>query len=59
MKYRCEWICEGMATSYSGLLELEADDEDDARKRTQRIIWAREFRDRHPSSIKIHTIEAA
>jgi hypothetical protein len=57
MKYRCEWRLQGVASSYAGEMEMESYDEDSACRLVQRVIWARDFRDRPVSSIKVRVIQ--
>jgi hypothetical protein len=57
MKYRCEWRLDGIASSYSGAMDIIAYDEDSACRMVKTIIWARDFRDRPVSSIKVRVIQ--
>jgi hypothetical protein len=57
MKYRCKWQLETLARSYTGQMDMESYDEESACRVVQRIIWARDFRDRPVSSIKVRVIQ--
>lgn len=58
MKYLCGWTLRGFpAEHYSGEIEVPGDDEVEACRLAQRIIWARDFCDRPRSFIKVWIVE--